>query len=145
MVYFRENPIKMDDLGGFFSIFGNTHLFLKMKKLLGLLNLGLRGVLCFLLPAAFGKPRSLTEGISEGGFHRPPTQVRCGLAVRPPSRGRRNRAKPCEVSVVKSWPGKLPMKFGIPYTCSSQKSYISWDTGFIVKRKLLQSYLINGV
>ena len=27
MVYFMENPIKMDDLGGFPIIFGNTHLF----------------------------------------------------------------------------------------------------------------------
>ena len=25
MVYFMENPIKMDDLGGFPIIFGNTH------------------------------------------------------------------------------------------------------------------------
>ena len=27
MVYFMENPIKMDDLGGFPPIFGNTHVF----------------------------------------------------------------------------------------------------------------------
>ena len=29
MVYFMENPIKMDDLGGFPPIFGNTQLNLK--------------------------------------------------------------------------------------------------------------------
>ena len=28
MVYFMEDPIKMDDLGGFPPIFGNTHIFL---------------------------------------------------------------------------------------------------------------------
>ena len=27
MVYFMENPIKMDDLGGKPTIFGNRHIF----------------------------------------------------------------------------------------------------------------------
>ena len=27
MVYFMEKPIKMDDLGGFTPIFGNTHMW----------------------------------------------------------------------------------------------------------------------
>ena len=31
MVKIMENPIKMDDLGGFPIIFGNTHMFLFVK------------------------------------------------------------------------------------------------------------------
>ena len=31
MVYFMENPIKMDDLGGFPHIFGNTHVYVCIK------------------------------------------------------------------------------------------------------------------
>ena len=33
MVYFMENPIKMDDLGGFPPIFGNTHISPSMIRL----------------------------------------------------------------------------------------------------------------
>ena len=33
MVYFMENPIEMDDLGGFPSIFGNTHMGHSQKKM----------------------------------------------------------------------------------------------------------------
>ena len=32
MVYFMENPIKMDDLGAKNSIFGNTHMNQQEKK-----------------------------------------------------------------------------------------------------------------
>ncbi len=35
MVYFMETPNKMDDLGGFPMIFGNTHMWMHRKKSFG--------------------------------------------------------------------------------------------------------------